>query len=255
LQQLRDQQIATLESPKRVAGSGQVVLTTFSARMGDLTPMRTKEESHDYRYFPDPDLPPLDLAWYGIDPETERAALPELPAAKAARFATQYGLPAYDAGVLSATRAVADYFEASVRAGLEGKEAANWVMGPVLQDANENGGVLRVAPARLAALVTLVRGGAVSHQAAKQAFSAIASSNEEPRAVVERLGLLQVGDEDQLRSWIDGVLASHPDERKRYGAGETRLLAFFMGQVMKASRGKADPKAVQELLRAALDQQ
>jgi aspartyl-tRNA(Asn)/glutamyl-tRNA(Gln) amidotransferase subunit B len=247
LGKLRDLQIGAVE------GGDTIELTTYTARTGELTPMRVKEESHDYRYFPDPDLPPLDLGWYDIGPDAERAALPELPAAKAARFVTQYGLPPYDAGVLSATRALADYFEAVVRAGLDGKEAANWVMGPVLQDANETGGAFRVAPTRLAALVSLVRAGAVSHQAAKQAFGAVASSNEEPKAIVERLGLLQVGDHDQLKTWVDGVLAAHPDERKRYQAGETKLLTFFMGQVMKASRGKADPKAVQELLRKTLD--
>ncbi|HWP36898.1 MAG TPA: Asp-tRNA(Asn)/Glu-tRNA(Gln) amidotransferase subunit GatB [Gemmatimonadales bacterium] len=258
LGKLRDQQIAALEAwqrdPQWKGGDSPISLTTFTARTGDLTPMRVKEESHDYRYFPEPDLPPLDLTWYDIDPEIERATLPELPAAKAARFATDYGLPAYDAGVLSATRSIADYFEAVVKAGVDGKEAANWVMGPVLQDANENAGVFRVPPQRLAALVQLVRQAAVSLQAAKQVFSVIASSNEDPQAAVERLGLLQVGDQDQLRTWIDSVLQAHPEERRRYQAGETKLLAFFMGQVMRASRGKADPKAAQELLRLTLDQ-
>ena len=247
LGELHDRQIATLES------GGQVELATHTARTGELRPMRVKEESHDYRYFPEPDLPPLVLAGFGIDPDAEGRALPELPNAKAARFVARYGIPAYDAGVLTATRAVAEYYEAVVGAGVEGKEAANWVMGPILQDANESGCAFRLAPARLAALATLVRQGAVSLQAAKQAFAAIASSDEAPRTVIERLGLTQVGDQDQLKAWIDGVLAAHPGERSRYGAGETKLLAFFMGQVMKASRGKADPKAVQPLLRRALE--
>ncbi len=246
LGKLRDQQIATLEAGEKVS------LTTYTARSGDLAPMRVKEESHDYRYFPDPDLPPLDLAWYDIDPDVERARLPELPAAKAARFVTTYGLPPYDAGVLSATRAIADYFEEWVAHGADPKTAANWVMGQALSDYNEHGR-FRVGAKRGVALMMLVEQGVVSLQAAKQVFTAIASSDEEPQVAIERLGLVQVGDQDQLASWIDAVLQAHPDELRRYRSGEGKLLAFFTGQVMKASRGKADPKAAQELLRRTLD--
>lgn len=246
LGQLRDRQIATLER------GGRIALTTYTARTGELTPMRVKEESHDYRYFPDPDLPPLNLAWYGIDPAEERRGVPELPAEKLARFQRQYQLTDYDASVLSQTRDLAAYFEAVVAAGAEAKRAANWVMGSVLADANAIGGRLRVSADRLAALIRLVAEGAVSYQAAKRVFAELAATADPPRAVAERLGLLQVGDADQLGAWVDAVLQAHPDEYRRLQAGEDKLLAFFMGQVMKASKGKADPKRVQELLRGRL---
>jgi aspartyl-tRNA(Asn)/glutamyl-tRNA(Gln) amidotransferase subunit B len=248
LGQLRDLQIATLER------GGKIALTTYAARTGELTPMRVKEESHDYRYFPDPDLPPLNLAWYGIDPAAERDGLPELPAEKVARFQRLYQLTDYDAGVLTQTRELAAYFEAVVAAGAEGKEAANWVMGSVLADANANGGRLRVAADRVAALIRLVAEGAVSHQAAKRVFGELPASPATPRAVAERIGLIQVGDADQLGSWVEGVLNAHPDEVRRFKAGEEQLLAFFMGQVMKTSKGKADPKRVQAMLRQRLSE-
>jgi aspartyl-tRNA(Asn)/glutamyl-tRNA(Gln) amidotransferase subunit B len=247
LQQLRDRQIAALEQGQRIE------LTTYTARTGDLVPMRVKEESHDYRYFPEPDLPPLDLTLYGIDPAAERAQLPELPAERQRRFEQQYGLSAYDAGVLTSSRAVADYFEAVVQAGIAPKEAANWVMGPVLGDLNEHRAGLRVAPGRLAALIAMVEQGALSHQAAKRVFGELVGGGQEDvRAVAQRLGLLQVGDAGQLAAWVRDVLAAHPDEVRRYRAGEGKLLAFFMGQVMKASQGRADPKRVQEILRQQL---
>lgn len=246
LGQLRDLQIATLER------GGRIALTTYTARTSELTPMRVKEESHDYRYFPDPDLPPLNLAWYGIDPAEERRGLPELPAAKLARFQRQYQLTDYDAGVLSQTRDLAAYFEAVVRGGTDPKEAANWVMGPVLADANTRDGQLRVAPDRVAALIALVGNGTVSHQAAKRILGELPDTEDPPRAVAERLGVLQVGDADQLGAWVDAVLQAYPDEFRRFQAGDDKLLAFFMGQVMRTSKGKADPKRVQELLRERL---
>jgi aspartyl-tRNA(Asn)/glutamyl-tRNA(Gln) amidotransferase subunit B len=246
LQQLRDRQIAARERGE------QIELTTYTARTGDLVPMRVKEESHDYRYFPEPDLPPLDLAAYGLDPAAERAQLPELPQERRLRFERQYQLSAYDAGVLTSTRSLADYFEAVVRAGVAPKEAANWVMGPVLSDLNEHRAGLRVAPARLAALIGMVTQGALSHQAAKRVFGELVTSEDEPASVAGRLGLLQIGDADQLGAWVQAVLAAHPDEVRRYRAGETKLLAFFTGQVMKTSRGRADPKRVQDILRRHL---
>ncbi len=246
LQQLRDRQITTLEA------GGKVELTTFTARTGDLKPMRVKEESHDYRYFPEPDLPPLDLTSYGIDVEQERKHLPELPAARQTRFQQQYQLSSYDAAVLTATRRLADYYEEVVAAGLPPKEAANWVMGPALADSNEHNGLFRVNAHRVAEIGQLVVSGTVSMQAAKRVFSEIAGQDDSPPAVAERLGLVQVADADQLGTWVDGVLAANPAEVRRYKGGEEKLLAFFTGQVMKASRGKADPKRVQDILRDRL---
>jgi len=246
LQQLRDRQAATLEA------GGKIELTTFTARTGELKPMRVKEESHDYRYFPEPDLPPLDLASYGIRLADERQHLPELPQQRQLRFEKTYQLPTYDAGVLTATRALADYFEGWVRAGAEPKSAANWVMGSALADYNEHGR-FRVSPDRGFALIQLVDEGTVSLQAAKQAFTILGDHpGDQPRAVVERLGLVQVGDAEQLATWVGEVLAAHPAEVQRYQGGEEKLVAFFTGQVMKASRGKADPKRVQEILRERL---
>ena len=244
---LRNQQIATLEA------GNPIELTTFSAAGGELRAMRTKEQSHDYRYFPDPDLNPLDLSTAGLTVAGERAALPELPAAKRLRFAAQLGIPAYDAGELSRTREIADYFEQVVAAGADAKSAANWVMVSVLADANEHDGRFRVRPSRVAELQTLVEKGTVSLQAAKRIFGEVAAGDADPAEVATRLGLVQVGDADQLGEWIDAVLAAHPDEVRRFNEGETRLLGFFMGAVMKQSGGKADPKRVQPALRARLN--
>jgi len=255
LQQLRDRQIRILGSGGqfRVGPPGiQIAQTTFTARMGDLKEMRAKEESHDYRYFPEPDLPPLDLASYGIDLEQERQHLPELPGPRQRRFQEQYQLSTYDAGVLTATRPLADYYEAVVAAGTPPKEAANWVMGPVLADSNEHNGLFRVAAGRVAELGKLVASATVSMQAAKRVFVEIAGRDDSPAVVAERLGLVQVGDADQLGTWVSDVLEANPAEVQRYKGGEEKLLAFFTGQVMKASRGQADPKRVQEILRDRL---
>ena len=237
----RARQRALLESGGTVA---QVTLL-FNAATGQVRPTRSKEESHDYRYFPDPDLPPLVLSREWI--EAVRAELPELPAAKRARLAAAYGVPPYDAAVLASERVIADYFEAVVEAGAEPKTAANWVMGDVMTGYNETGG-FAVPPVRLAALIALVGDGTVSHQAAKKVYIEMAASEGEPRATAERLGLLQVRDAGALEVWAEEVLAAHPREVERYQAGEAKLLAFLTGQVMKRSRGQADPKAVQPVL-------
>ena len=246
LGQLRVLQIDTLEN------GGRVELTTYTAAAAELRAMRTKEESHDYRYFPDPDLPPLVLSQCGIDVVDQRRHLGELPQVKRQRFRTQYLLSEYDAGVLSSTRDLADYFEAVMAGGADSKTVANWVMGPVLADANENDGRYRVSPGRLAALIALVTNGTVSNRAAKKVFAAVAERGGEPGAAAQRLGLVQVSDTNQLANWIDTVLESNAGEAARYRSGEGKLMQFLMGQVMKQSRGKADPKLVQQLLRERL---
>ena len=238
----RERQVALLEGGERVA---QVTLL-FDAGSGQVRELRSKEESHDYRYFPDPDLPPLvlDEVWIG----ERREALPELPEARRSRLEMALGIPAYDARVLTSEVPLADYFEAVVAAGVEPKTAANWVMGDVMTSFNETGG-FPVPAARLAALVGLVRAGTVSHQAAKRVYAEMVQSPDgEPAAVAERLGLVQVSDQGALASWVDEVLAAHPDEVARYRAGEVKLMGFFVGQVMKRSKGKADPKGVQPVL-------
>ncbi len=242
----RDRQVALLES------GGSVVQETmlYDAKTNSVRPQRRKEESHDYRYFPDPDLPPLVLSADFI--AAQRAELPELPASKRDRFVGQYALSATDAAVLTAERAVGDYYEGVVRAGAEAKTAANWVMGEVLADAKEHGERLRVPAASLAQLIALVKGGTVSHQAAKRVFTEVAEHGGEPRNVAEALGLVQVGDTGVLVAWVNDVLGAHTGEVSRYKKGETKLLQFFVGQVMKASRGKADPKLTQRLLEEKL---
>ena len=238
-------QVAILES----GGAVEQVTLLFNAGSGDLRVARAKEESHDYRYFPDPDLPPLDLAPAWI--EAQRASMPELPAARRARYAERYALSAYDIGVLTGERETGDYFEAVVEAGAEPKSAANWVMGEALGSWNEVGR-FPVGPSRLAELIGLVSGGVVSRQAARKVYGELVDRDGSAQQVAERLGLLQVGDEGALAGWVDEVLAAHPGEVERFRGGEAKLLGFFTGQVMKASKGKADPKKVQPLLQSRL---
>ena len=244
LEDIRQSQVEILEA------GGAVERNTFTAATGELRIMRTKEESHDYRYFPEPDLPPLMLTDDGI--EEERMALPELPEPKRARFQEQYGLSAYDARVLCGTRNIASYFEEVTAAGADPKTAAHWVMGSVLQDAKDNEGALRVDASRLAALVSMVRGQLLSNQAAKRVFVELTTAVDSPEIVASQLGLTQVSDDDQLSQWVSPILDAHPEEAKRLRQGEVKLMDFFMGRVMKASQGRADPQRVREILRAKL---
>lgn len=245
LETLRGQQIQMLED------GGSIALATFTAGTGTLRMMRTKEESHDYRYFPEPDIPPLVLGEAWIAEELRQ--MPELPAAKRQRFEGEYGIPAADVNVLTSTGMLADYFEAVVSAGADGKSSANWIMGVVLQDVNENGGALRVAPLDLAKLIAMVKNGTVSQQAGKRVFAEVAQQGGEPQEAAERLGLIQVSDDDAIGTWVDNVLDQFGDEAARFREGETKLIGFFVGRVMKESRGKADPKTVQRLLRDRLE--
>jgi aspartyl-tRNA(Asn)/glutamyl-tRNA(Gln) amidotransferase subunit B len=241
----RARQIAMLERGEAVT---QVTLT-FNAATGEVKPLRSKENSHDYRYFPDPDLPPLvlDSAWIAA----QREALPELPAARRTRYQEVLGLPEYDARTLIQEPQVAGYFEAVVQADADPKTAANWVLGEAIAAWNETG-AFPVAPERLAALIAIVADGTVSLQAAKRVFGELAGTDEAPRAVAERLGLVQVRDTGALEGWVAEVIAAHPGEVARYKGGDAKLIGFFVGQVMKRSQGKADPKGIQPILTAKL---
>lgn len=239
-------QVALLERGERVVQ--QTML--FDAHRSEVRSARSKEESHDYRYFPEPDLPPLRLTSEWLS--EAKASLPELPSSRRARLA-KAGLSSYDAEVLTASRALADYYDAVAAAHGDAKVAANWVMGEVLAQLNSRGQTivdLRVSPVNLATLLDLVRAGEVSNSAAKTVFTRMIESGEGPAVIADREGLRQVGDDSQLSSWIDGVLASSPDEAGRYLAGEKKLLGVLVGKVMKASGGKADPKKVNQLLSA-----
>jgi len=242
----RDRQIALRES------GGTVVQQTmlYDSKDNMVRPQRSKEESHDYRYFPEPDLPPLVLT-----PEfvaEQQSALPELPAGKRERFVTQYGLTRDHAAVLTASRGVADYYENVVRAGADPQAAANWVMTEGLADAKDHGDELRVPPPALAQIVALVKGGTLSHQAAKRVFGEVAARGGDPRTIAEALGLVQVADTTVVAAWVTDVLGAHAPEVGRYKNGETKLMAFFVGQVMRASKGKADPKLAQRVLEEKL---
>ncbi len=219
----------------------------------EARPMRSKEESHDYRYFPDPDLPPLVLSTTYID--EIRQTLPELPQARAARFQTEYGLPEYDAEVLTADADIADYFEAAAEHAQDAKAASNWIMTQVLSALNTmSGGIaeLKVTPAALGELIRLVNGGTISNTAARQVFAVMTTSGEAPSAVVQKLGLTQIGDENQLENWARDVVMKHPDVVERYRAGDAKLFGFLMGEVMKLSKGKADPRKASAIMKQLL---
>jgi aspartyl-tRNA(Asn)/glutamyl-tRNA(Gln) amidotransferase subunit B len=236
-----ERQVSLIDS----GGKVEQVSLLFNAVSGTVKVMRSKEESHDYRYFPDPDLPPLVLtpAWIA----EQEAALPELPDALRERLKAQYAVSEYHAGQLALDRAVADYFESVVKAGAEPAKAVGWVLGDAMTGFSEGRGFM-VAPDRLAALIGLVKDGIVSQQAGKKVYEEMEKNGESPRAIAERLGLIQVGDSDALGEWVDEVLAASASEVARYKGGEVKLIGFFVGQVMKKSGGKADPKKVQPVL-------
>ena len=223
----------------------------WDAARGEVRPARSKEGSHDYRYFPEPDLPPLVLTANWI--EQQRTALPELPQARQARFAAEYALPAYDVEVLTASRALADYFEAVARQHGEPKAAANWVMGELLaalKASDHSIAEFPVRPTDLAQLLNMVRDGLLSHSAAKKVFATMTSTGQRPEQVAADAGLLQVGDDAALQAWIDEVLAAHPSEWERFRNGEKKLMGVLVGGVMKRSNGSADPRKVNQLLLA-----
>jgi aspartyl-tRNA(Asn)/glutamyl-tRNA(Gln) amidotransferase subunit B len=218
-----------------------------------VRPARSKEGSHDYRYFPEPDLPPLILALEWI--EKARHDLPELPAARRARFATEYKLGEYDVEVLTSNPDLADYYESVARAHGEPKAAANWVMGEVmatLKTSGEDVARFRVRPADLAALLGLVRDGIVSHTAAKQIFSRMVATGDPPAQIAEREGLVKVDDDSQLSAWLDEVIAENPSEAERFRNGEKKLQGVLVGAVMKKSKGRADPRKLNQLLTTRL---
>jgi aspartyl-tRNA(Asn)/glutamyl-tRNA(Gln) amidotransferase subunit B len=254
----------TFEQVRQIAlieGGGAVEqrTMTFDAASGEVRPMRSKEESHDYRYFPEPDLPPLVLAATWLD--EVKGDLPELPAARRLRFIRAYELSDYDAGVLTGSRTLAEFYEAVVAAGVPPKEAANWVMNDVLA-LSPDGETLTVSAAATVATIQLVKAGKVSRQNGRKVLAQITGSGAltlsppqmagTAEQVAQQLGVLQISDTGQIDTWVAETLAAQSAEVERYRKGETKLLGFLVGQVMKRSRGKADPKAVGAALEAAL---
>jgi aspartyl-tRNA(Asn)/glutamyl-tRNA(Gln) amidotransferase subunit B len=219
----------------------------------ETRPMRSKEYANDYRYFPEPDLPPLVVTPAMV--ESVRATMPELPAARRDRYVKELGLTDYEAGVLTADREVADYFEAALPGLKNRKSAANWVMTEVLRVVHESGqSIGEAAPpaAEVGALLRMIEDQRVSLNAAKTAFPAMVKSGKGAAAVVAELGLAQVSDEGAIAAAIDKVLAAEPDKLAEYRGGRDKLYGFFVGAVMKAMGGKANPKMINDLLRAKL---
>jgi aspartyl-tRNA(Asn)/glutamyl-tRNA(Gln) amidotransferase subunit B len=226
----------------------------FDADRGVTRSMRSKEYAHDYRYFPEPDLVPLKLdpAWV----ESLRAALPELPRARRQRFASQYGLPAYDAEILTQSRALAEYYEAAVRAHANPKAISNWIMSELLRElgGDDEAAVASspVSPAHLAGLVRLIDDGTISGKIAKDVFVRMLASGEEPATIVQREGLTQVADAGALEALVDQAIAGNPKAVADFKAGKTAAAKAFVGQVMKASGGKANPAMVDRLVQEKL---
>ncbi len=233
-------------------GGGEVVQETrlWDANKGVTQSMRSKEEAHDYRYFPDPDLLPLvvDEAWI----ESERAKLPELPHAKKERFISEFNLPDYDAGVLTAEKAVADYFEAAVNLKADPKKAANWIMGELMRYLNDEGieiTACKVTPEHLAGLLGLIDKNVISGKIAKTVFEEVCKTGKAPEEIVKEKGLEQVSDTRAIKAIVDKVLAANPAQVEEFKGGKEKVLAFFVGQVMRESKGKANPGMVNELIR------
>ncbi len=225
----------------------------FDADTGRTESMRSKEEAHDYRYFPEPDLPLLLVSEAHVARVRER--LPELPHVRRERFVAQYGLPAYDAGVLTQARDVADYFE-QVAARVSPKAASNWVMGEVLRGVkDEAGGIasVPVSPEALAGLIAAVEANTISSSVARDVFETMWRTGDTASAIIAREGLVQIDDEASLRSSIDEVLAANADAVAKFREGKTQSFGFLVGQVMKATGGKANPKVVNGLLRRVLE--
>ena len=244
-----------IERQKRILAAGGTIeqeTMGWDESRGVTVLQRSKEYAHDYRYFPEPDLPPLviERGWV----EEIRARLPELPDAKRDRFVARYGLSRYDAGVLVADRAVADYFEACVRAGagrVEPKTIANWVTGELfrLMKAKEvEIGQVEITPDMLVALIGMVQDGAISTTAAKEVFAEMFETGRAPDEIVRERGLAQISDVEALSRVVEEVIAANPKAVADYRAGREQALGFLVGQVMRATRGKANPKLANELL-------
>jgi aspartyl-tRNA(Asn)/glutamyl-tRNA(Gln) amidotransferase subunit B len=234
---------------------GRIVQETrlFDAAQGKTYSMRSKEEAHDYRYFPDPDLPAL------LVDATRRAkiaaSLPELPEARRRRFIAEYALPEYDAALLTQTRGIADYFEETARQSRNAKAASNWVMGEVLRNMKERGvdiGAVPITPAALAGLIAIVEKGTISSTVAKDVFAKMYDTGRAAAEIVAAEGLAQISDTSSLEPIVRKVVDAHPDIIAEIKAGKDRKFQFLVGQVMKETKGKGDPKIVTDLMKAAI---
>ena len=239
-----------------IEGGGEVVQETrlYDSDKDETRSMRSKEEAFDYRYFPDPDLLPIELDETYI--ESVRATLPELPDEKKARFISELGLVEYEAGVLTASRELADYFEAAAKiAGEDAKRTANWVMGDLLGALNKEGKEIADSPVSaelLGGMLQRINDNTISGKIAKQVFECMWNGEGDADSVIEAKGLKQVTDSGAIEKIIDEIIANNPGQVEQYRSGKDKLFGFFVGQVMKATQGKANPAQVNELLKQKL---
>jgi aspartyl-tRNA(Asn)/glutamyl-tRNA(Gln) amidotransferase subunit B len=220
----------------------------WDAAKGQTFSMRGKEEAHDYRYFPDPDLVPVkvDTAWL----EEIRRSLPELPMARAARFVSDYGLPEYDAEVLTSDKTLADYFEACLKEFPQSKKVSNWIMVEVMRELKkEEAGIeaLRVTPQALGRLLTLVDKGDISGKIAKTVFDEMIATGKDPDTIIKEKGLVQISDAGALEAQAREIIAAHPKEAADFKAGKAKVMGFFVGQLMKKTKGQANPQLANEI--------
>ncbi len=244
-----DRQVDLVESGDEVVQETRL----FDPSAGVTRSMRTKEEAHDYRYFPEPDLLPLSVEEGMV--AGLRSTLPELPAAKRERFIRDYSLPPYDAGVLTSSKALADYYEDCLKEFDEPKTVSNWIMGELLRLLNEHSKDISecaVTPRALAGLLSLVRDGRISAKIAKEVFEEMFLTGKDAASIVEKKGLTQISDEGELAGIIDDIIEKNPENVERYRAGKTKLLGFFVGEVMKATKGRANPQLVSRILKEKL---
>ena len=222
---------------------------TWDPERGITKSMRSKEEAHDYRYMPEPDLVPIVTSEEEI--EAYRKALPELPGARRERYMEAFGLSAYDAGILTASRALAEYFEACLADGADAKGAANWIMGDLAKNLNAEGKTIEQSPveaSRLAQMLKLIEKGTISSKIAKKVFAEMWTSSDAPEKIVEDKGLVQITDTKAIEAIVDAVIAANPKPVADYKSGNKKAVGALVGQVMKQSKGKANPQLVNQLL-------
>lgn len=245
-----ERQIDLIEDGKQIIQ--QTLL--WNADLEDLFPMRTKEEAHDYRYFPDPDLMPV-VVNEDWKIELEKS-LPELPDEKRNRFIEEYKLPIYDADILTSSINLADYYEKILRVTNDYKSASNWVMTEVLKIVNEQKIEIKefkITPENLGELINLINNKIISHKIAKDVFNEMLTSNKSPNEIVKEKNLTQISDSSELEKEIDKILDANPKDVQDYLSGKEKVIGFFVGQIMKATKGKANPQTVNELLKQKLD--
>jgi aspartyl-tRNA(Asn)/glutamyl-tRNA(Gln) amidotransferase subunit B len=240
---------------KVIESSGRVVQETrlWDPDRGVTEPMRGKEEAHDYRYFPEPDLVPVIVEKEWID--EIKASLPELPDIKRDRFVTEYGLPETDADLLVSEKPLADWYEEAVKLGGQPKSVANWIMGDLMRLLNADNKIIEdcsLKPNQLVDMLRLMDNGTISGKIAKSVFEEMYTTGKDPESIVKEKGLVQISDSDEIEKAVDDVVSKHIEEAQRSMAGEEKLIGFFVGQVMKVTKGKANPQMLNDLLRKKL---